>query len=666
MNRTNQFAERVHERARTLAAEAIDAALESSEAAWLAEHLNSCEECREVGAEYRAIHDELHSLAAPVPPRDLWARTSAALDAVDRASAPAASRSGPGLIGPRFAFDRSLSFSAVAVGLVAVVAVVSLIVQGPLSFSPSGAGNSGGIALVTPTPGPSPEAPLAYYKDTGYWLESQGDQYSIVGSSTQCTAGAETCSVTKSGGETLGSIRSTTSVSAAIAPGAGQAAVWTDSKIVIMPLSGQLPADVSIDNLTPGPQATPSPTAVPETLSPTQPAETPTAEATLAPTPVTTESASASDAATQTPTPSPTAASTPTPAPTQQPIVDQPIAILDGYEIVGRDPVFSPDGSWVAFAARTVGSKAGPDVFVWRAGMTRAEPITTRHADLFSGWFGGRILLSEFNDSAQVTSLLHDPATGLTDRIERSMLLPSVDPTGRYIVYWAGTVRGDADTGLWQPVGGHLEFDLWANMDLEPTTLGPVVPSPSPTEAPSPTPTVPAQTEPAGTSPTPEATESAPTDATDTAAASALPTLAPTPRPVPQMLPLSPVPSIVDGLVVRWDATGEHLAIWVADTATPGAGTLTLFAVDGAAGLVQTDMHLLVAANVLANLQFDDANLVYTSSADGKTYVVPIPKPVPTPTPAPTPTPTSPAPEASPTPESGASPTDLATDQPSI
>jgi len=64
--------ETIHERARMLAAESMDSALERVDAEWLGGHLASCPECAAVAEDHRAIHDELRSLAAPEPPRDLW------------------------------------------------------------------------------------------------------------------------------------------------------------------------------------------------------------------------------------------------------------------------------------------------------------------------------------------------------------------------------------------------------------------------------------------------------------------------------------------------------------------------------------------------------------------------------------------------------------------
>src|SRR5439155_128251 len=71
----------VHELARGLIAEAMDGPLEPSDLAWLDDHVARCAECRAVPAAYAAQRAELRAMRTPLPPRDLWARTSAALDA---------------------------------------------------------------------------------------------------------------------------------------------------------------------------------------------------------------------------------------------------------------------------------------------------------------------------------------------------------------------------------------------------------------------------------------------------------------------------------------------------------------------------------------------------------------------------------------------------------
>ena len=72
-----------HERARTRAAQRLDWPLDPAEAVWLDAHLADCRSCRRRADEYLENRDRLRTLRdnAPPPPRDLWARTAAAIDA---------------------------------------------------------------------------------------------------------------------------------------------------------------------------------------------------------------------------------------------------------------------------------------------------------------------------------------------------------------------------------------------------------------------------------------------------------------------------------------------------------------------------------------------------------------------------------------------------------
>lgn len=73
-----------HERARQRAAERLSLPLPAAEAAWLTRHLAGCPACARVASQYEAQRDGLRRLRAIDPPRDLWARTSTALDMADR------------------------------------------------------------------------------------------------------------------------------------------------------------------------------------------------------------------------------------------------------------------------------------------------------------------------------------------------------------------------------------------------------------------------------------------------------------------------------------------------------------------------------------------------------------------------------------------------------
>jgi hypothetical protein len=650
--------DRLHERARSLAAQAVDVDLEPVDAAWLQQHLASCPECDAVAAEYLALHEELRSLPAPEPPRDLWARTSAALDAVDGgASAGMRIRTSSGRPGRRPLFG-----TAIAVGVVVLVAGASLVAQSPIASVVPGSTPAGPVALVTGSSAPASlaaRAPLAVVDGTSYWIASDQGVYEIKGSSADCPPASGTCTVTGDAGQTIGSISSDTSVSAVLAPDASQAAVWTDNKIVIVPLSTK-PQTVAIDLLTPRPTqaatptlaaVTPTPAAVtpgpvkssPPTVSPSGIPPIPGASWTPQASIVATLTATPTPAA----TPAPAATSAPTATPTATtatgPAVTQPTAILDGYEIVGRGPEFSADGGLVAFSARPVDHSTGPDVFVWRSGQEQARAVTSRHADLFAGWFGQKVLVSEISagtcadatnggtDTIKTTSCLFDPATGDIQRIDRPMLVAGLDPAGRYLVYWSGAVEFDTVSGLWQPGKGELYFDRWADLVLDPASPGAkataslgstatqsVAPSRSPDLSPSPA------AEPTTAATEAQSTHPGPQDSPQASATADIGAKSPEPTQsaLPQLLSVAGTPASVRLWAVRWDEAGQNVAVWVADAASVKIGRLSVFSVDPASGLLSPTM---AADKILSAIGFDNSNFVYTSAMDGKTYMKPVP-----------------------------------------
>jgi hypothetical protein len=667
----------VHERARMLAAESVDMPLDPGDEAWLTEHLEACPDCAAVAADYRAIHLELRSLPAPEPPRDLWARTSAGLDMVDAAAArrsPSAGRAaGPG--------RRPLFTTAVAVVVVVVVAVGSLLVQSPVLNPAPGSTPGSNVALGTASPaGPSsaPQGPLAVVNGTSYWIASSGGIYQIKGGSTQCSATDGSCTVATGSGQTLGSIKSDSDVSAVIAPGAQSAAVWTDDKVAIVPLTVQ-PQTIPLDQLTPRPTiaATPTAVATPATTVTATPAATTIPEATRTATaPTATPQVSSVSSGTPAPSATPAKTATPTAMPTAVAATTQPTAILTGHEIVGRDPEFSADGSEVAFSARPVDHGAGPDVFVWRSGQEQATRVTNHHADLFAGWYGHEIIISEISavaasggaaasssaDAPDSASFAFDTVSGAYLKIDRPMLLPVVDPTSKYLVYWSGSVEFDPVSGLWEPGGGDLYFDTWANLKLTPAPLQSAAsPGASPTAAATATPSPAAAATPGATQavgPSAAAFTAEPSPAATATSSHAAGSLSPDGQTLPQLLPVAATPGTVHSWIVRWDAAGQHVAIWVADPNGSSVGRLWLYSIDRTTGQVDTNLPLLSVSKVMSNIAFDAANLVYTSAIDGRTYMQAVPA-VP-PSSASTPVPTAPGQQ----PSGPATGTAQATDRP--
>ncbi len=689
-SRTEEMA---HEQARILAAEVVDGPLLPDEAAWLEEHLAGCAECSQVADEYQAIHMELSSLAMPEPPRDLWARTRAALDAAD--AAPGRTARSPRSLSSR----GSLVGSTVAVAVVLVVAGASLLAQTPISRPAPSSGGLGPVANGSPTPstpGNGSTSPLAVVNGTSYWISGENGVYQIMGGSSHCDPSDTSCTVQSAGGQTLGTIASDSTVSAAIAPNATVAAVWTSDKVAILPLNNAEPT-LTLDLLTPQPtiaatatptpRATPVPTPEPSATPRSLPSESAaSASASLAVvSPLPSLVASASPVATPTPTPVP-ATPAPTPKPTPAAAGNGALAILSGFEIVGRDPEFSPDGHFVAFAARPSDHSAGPDIFVWQQGDRQAHAVTASHSDLFSGWFGSRILISEISSAGgassaspstvQALSFVFDPATGRSLRITRPMLMPVVDPTGQYVVYWSGTVEFDQSTDLWQPGGGDLYFDKWSNLQLVPSGSAVDMATPTPAEPSMPATPTPGSSESAAASPETPVPSIAPvasllpslispalespapqpsSDASSTPAATPTPSATPVPQPVlPQALPVAQELGSVRTWQVRWDSIGRHVAVWVADKGSSRVGRLSLFAVDTDTERVDTDEPLLAAERVMSSIQFDSSHLVYTSAVDGKTYLQTVPALPPS---------TIATPEVPPPTESG-SPAPVSTDRP--
>ena len=71
-----------HDRARSRAAERLDAPLSEAESTWLEAHLASCPACLATAEAYESDRLALRWLGTtmPEPPRDLWARTSAGIE----------------------------------------------------------------------------------------------------------------------------------------------------------------------------------------------------------------------------------------------------------------------------------------------------------------------------------------------------------------------------------------------------------------------------------------------------------------------------------------------------------------------------------------------------------------------------------------------------------
>jgi len=571
-----------HERARTLASDRLDAPLGPTDAGWLDEHLAGCDACRAIAEGYAEDRALLRALPLPEPPRDLWARTSAALDR-ERAQRVGLE---PGTAGR----PARIRWDALA-GLAAVLVVGLLVGR---SLLPSGSVPATGQSSTGPSAVPGvtlrPAAtPLAVPPGDIAWVARSADgRYAVNVASVASVCSpdaAPDCATLDSGAHQVISLdRQPDSV--VFAPKLGQAVVVESSARG----SGGSILVVSFDRPTPTPSLPPSPEPT-ATAEPTASAEPPPS---AAPTPVppATEPPPASAAPSPPVSPEPTVAPTPSapaqsgspeptgsaspsvpaspiPTGTPAPTAAASLAIISGVVVVG-EAAYSPDGAWLAFSARPAEGADGPDIYVWHAGDPAARALTSSHSAIFSSWVGDRILGSApapmVLDAASPTpnrsvpsSFLLDPATGEETPLAGFFAWrPVVDPSGRWVAYWAGTLRFDPDVRAWVPDEGRLLIDAWAAVTGED------------------------------------------------------PAASPDPRPL-----LDPKPGeALRTWDLRWDPAGRHVAVWVADPLVDGLGRISLLAIDPQTGRADpAGRPVLRDVPALAGFAIGDGRLAWASPA---------------------------------------------------
>ena len=263
-----------HDRAKSRAAERLDEPLEPTEAAWLDEHLASCPECFAVAEAYDADRLGLRAMreTAPEPPRDLWARTAAAIE--HEAAGHGRASTGAGRRSP---IARWGAIAGIAV--VAVVVGSSVLQGGWLNTTPgttNGVGGSG-VAALSPRPEVSGIAvlpgatPMAVDAGAVGWFDVGADgsyAYNVANVDKVCAqSGHADC--------------------AALGNGAGRRITLASSpkSIITSPLSGQAVVvgsegsggnQVFVIALPQDPGASPTPTAMPTSLPTPTPTSTPT------------------------------------------------------------------------------------------------------------------------------------------------------------------------------------------------------------------------------------------------------------------------------------------------------------------------------------------------------------------------------------------------------
>lgn len=419
-----------HERARTAAAERLIEELPDDEAAWLEAHLDGCAACRAVADAYAAQALAIRTLPLPEPPRDLWARTAAALDAEVRRDARARRRRGR-QAGRSFG---SAPLGALAGAMVVVVVVGAALLADRGLFTPL-IGPGGGAPATPFVVEPQDVAWLAPLPDGTYALNfARLDRVCPAGANPDCApidaSARKVITLTAAPRAVLRSPAraqyvvvdaATTSVGGTVyvvpVAGTGEASPpgppgtplaiatatpsATEASGSATGAAGESPALLS-------PGASPTDTALPdaapisprasepaEVRTPTPASTTPSAEPSMSPAIATpTPEAPAGGGAESGPPASngATASVVVAPSPSADGGPTEPIAIISDAVVVGETAAYSPDGSWFAFTARPADASHGPDIYVWHSGDLAARPVTSDHDSVFSSWLGERIV----------------------------------------------------------------------------------------------------------------------------------------------------------------------------------------------------------------------------------------------------------------------------------
>ena len=669
-----------HEHARTLLAERLSEPLDMENAAWLDGHLADCQECRLVDTEYRAAREALKALIAPIPPRDLWARTSAALDRAERRPRR------PWAISTASLGGLGRSRGGIGAAIAAVVMVAFLAGSVLLPASPSKIALSSGRPSVASS-GVAPATPIAVQPGDVAWFTSSADGGLMLNNSAVeqvCpTTAATPCATLDT--ESNGVAR------VAVTPRSIYASPLRNQVVVLGRKPGSNDLTMYVMTVSSGPRAStePSATAVPPPSStpPTRPTPSPTVavspspSAGSTPTPTPSQGASPVESATPTPSATPDATATPTasivPLETPSPTAAAVLAIASNLVVVGQAAAYSRDGTWFAFTARSASTTSGSDIYLWRAGDLVAKPITTDGRSVFSGWVGDRLVGSRVElpivqpapsssdgassaspagsavsgapassvgpsessvapDTASgaagsaapaspsefsASSFLLDPATGFAAPLASPAWRPVVDPSGRLVVYWQGSIVGDPTTGGWTGATGHLVVGSWAALAGAALTA---VGSGSPDD--SAAPSVPGDS--AGSSVAPNSSASPatapPSSASPGGAGASAGQSATSPSasdtPVPSVGPLALPTDLGSATGVSWDAgwdeTGEHLAIWIGNPADPASGHISLITIDPKADQILTQGPSLTANPALPGFSLSDGHLAWATPPD--------------------------------------------------
>lgn len=582
--------EGAHDRARALTSREMLEPLAPEEAGWLTGHLGDCAECRQDREAYLADRELLRSLRdrTPEPPRDLWARTSAALDHEAR-SRRSRGASAPKRRGGTGGAWRGLPFGAAAGALIVLVVVgASLVPQ----VRPPDATPGGSSVAVGPTAQPEPTQIEVTAGRVGWIRPSADGRWELVLASVSAV-----CPPSRPSCQALIEDNPARRIDLGTAPTVVTISPTNDNQLVVESAGeGDVPDRMLVVAV---PPATPEPTSVPTDTPAVTPSDAP---------------ATPSDA------PATPDLSSPEPSPANP---EGAIEIASGVTVVG-EAAYSADGHWLAFSARPSDSSTGPDLYLWAVGDATATPVTTDHRTYFSAWLDGQVLASRVTetpapeetetpaleetetpapaataDASGATSapsdapaapveehpasFLLDPATlARTEIAQPDVWMPVVDPTGRFVAFWSGTLVQTANGLDWRLGTGSLVLDGWNDEPLATASAAPG------------------------------------------AEASGDPSASSQHFPGPAGSPVEVATGEMAAFQAKFDPTGTRLAVWVGEQLDAAVGRLRLIVLDPETGAIDPEPAPLAGAPALRRFSVDVGRLAWVtpSGQDGQESVV--------------------------------------------
>jgi hypothetical protein len=209
-------------------------------------------------------------------------------------------------------------------------------------------------------------------------------------------------------------------------------------------------------------------------------------------------------------------------------------------------------------------------------------------------------------------SFLLDPETlAITDLAEPDVWLPVVDPSGRLVVYWSGTVAPGSNGQDWQPAAGQVVLDRWSGVRA----------APAESETPAAASSEPSATEATEAAPTEAApTEAAPTEGAPTEPAPTEPGSSVGPAGEPVVLAEGPIAAFD----ARFDPDGLFLGLWTLERADAEHGRLQLLVLDPEHGKLNDAVKPLQGVPALRGFSIKEGRLAWVTppGQDGRQSAV--------------------------------------------